>query len=213
MKKTNQSLIDDLTEDLQPINPIMARQGMLWVAAAAFATIVLVVLLLGVWEGLTSGKASAFFFITNGMLAALGGGAAWTVVHMANPQVGNSARPTLWSTLLLVIIPASAIITQSVHGRMDEVVTDIHGFACAIQGITFGMITAVALIFWLRRGAPVSLAAAGTLTGFAAGAIGTFAYGLSCPLDSLAHLAIWHCIPVGFCALAGRFAVPRLIRW
>jgi hypothetical protein len=213
MKRTNQSLIDDLTEDLQPINPVMARQGVLWVAAAAFATVVLVVLLWVVGEGLTSGTASAFFFITNGMLAALGGGAAWTVVHMANPQVGNSARPTLWSTLLLAIIPVSAIITQSAHGRVDEVVTDIHGFTCALQGIAFGMITAVALIFWLRRGAPVSLAAAGTLTGFAAGAIGTFAYGLSCPLDSLAHLAIWHCIPVGFCALAGRFAVPWLIRW
>jgi len=213
MKKSNQSLIDDLTADLQPVRPVLPRQGALWVGAAALGTVILVALLLGVWEGVTSGRASAFFFITNGMLACLGGAAAWTVVRMANPQVGNSAGPVLWSTTLLAILPASAIVTQTVHGRISEVLTDPHGAACAEQGIAFGMITAIALVLWLRRGAPVSLSAAGTLTGFAAGAIGSFAYGLSCPMDSLGHLAIWHCIPVALCALVGRFTVPVLVRW
>lgn len=213
MKKANQTLIDDLTEDLQPIRPVRASHGALWVAGAALLTIALVALLLGVWEGVTSATASPFFFITNGLLAALGGAAAWTVVRMANPQVGNSAGPTLWSILILAIIPASAIITQAVHGGLGEVMTDEHGFDCALQGTGFGIITAAVLTFWLRRGAPVSLPAAGTLTGFAAGAIGTFAYGLACPIDTLPHLAIWHCLPVGFCALLGRFAVPGLIRW
>ncbi|MBL4835805.1 MAG: DUF1109 domain-containing protein [Pseudomonas sp.] len=213
MKKVNETLIDDLIEDLQPIRPVLARQGALWVTGATLVTIALVVLLLGVWEGVISATASPYFFITNGMLAALGGAAAWTVVRMANPQVGNSAGPALWSILLLAIIPASAVVTQTLHGQIEETITDVHGLACAIQGTAFATITATVLVIWLRRGAPVSLTAAGTLTGFAAGAIGTFAYGLACPIDTLPHLAIWHCIPVGFCALIGRMAIPKLIQW
>ena len=51
MKKVNETLIDDLIEDLQPIRPVLARQGALWVAGATLVTIALVVLLLGVWGG------------------------------------------------------------------------------------------------------------------------------------------------------------------
>ena len=47
----------------------------------------------------------------------------------------------------------------------------------------------------------------------AAGAIGTLLYGLSCPIDSVTHLGIWHVVPVAVAAVAGRLIVPRMIAW
>ncbi|MBT8388033.1 MAG: DUF1109 domain-containing protein, partial [Altererythrobacter sp.] len=66
---------------------------------------------------------------------------------------------------------------------------------------------------WLRPGAPVSQQAAGWFTGIASGAIGTLIYGMSCPVDSVTHMGIWHVVPVAVAAVAGRLIVPKLITW
>ena len=54
---------------------------------------------------------------------------------------------------------------------------------------------------------------AGWLTGLAAGSLGALAYNLTCPLDTVAHVGIWHTVPVLAWAVIGRLAVPSLIRW
>ena len=51
------------------------------------------------------------------------------------------------------------------------------------------------------------------MTGLAAGALGSVAYGITCPLDDLAHVGLVHIVPVGIAALIGRLVVPPLIRW
>jgi hypothetical protein len=51
------------------------------------------------------------------------------------------------------------------------------------------------------------------LTGLAAGSLGSLAFGMTCPLDGIAHLGIWHIAPVPLAALAARLIVPPLIRW
>ena len=53
----------------------------------------------------------------------------------------------------------------------------------------------------------------GWLTGLASGALGTLAFGITCPLDGIVHLGLWHVLPVPLAALAARVIVPPLIRW
>lgn len=62
-----------------------------------------------------------------------------------------------------------------------------------------------------RRAGPPN--APGFYTGVAAGALGSLAYGLSCPFDAIGHLGIWHVAPVAVSAALGRLGVPVLIRW
>ena len=213
MNRVPNPLIDELASDLAPVQPLRLWQGIALVALSAIATVVLVELLDGLWRGIISGRASGLFFLANGMFAVVGAASALAVLRMASPRVGNSQEGARWSSAMLLLLPVSALFVLGGSGLYAAASQDIYGFECFLAGSAFGLVTAAALVLWLRRGAPVSLNAAGTLTGVAAGAIGTFAYGLACPIDGIDHLAIWHVAPIGLSALLGRLAIPSLVRW
>jgi hypothetical protein len=114
----------------------------------------------------------------------------------------------------VAILPLTAIVTAMAQGAgADPLFREHVDLHCVFYGSGYSVLVAATLLYWLRRGAPVSLERAGLYLGTAAGALGMFAYGLSCPLDSMSHLGIWHVLPVAGMALLGRLAVPRLLRW
>lgn len=207
------ALIDSLADDLAPVAPLRMRTGLAWVLLAAVATVLLVLVMDGFWHGILTGEASVPYFLANGMLGILGGSSAFAVVRMASPQVGNSQEGARWSAAMLALLPLTALLILGVNGLATAIRHDHAGPDCFLAGIGFGLITAAALVLWLRKGAPVSLTAAGSLTGVAAGAIGSCAYGLACPVDTIAHLGIWHVAPVALLGLVGRYAIPPLVRW
>jgi hypothetical protein len=211
-KKPN-PLVAELAADLEPVRPLKLAHGALIILAAAAVSIALVELTEGLWRGMFDSRVSPFYFITNGMLGLLGAASAMAVVRMAKPQVGNSHEGARWSLGMLLLLPVTALIIVASQGTFAEVVSDPYGLDCFVSGSAFGLITAAALTLWLRRGAPVSLNAAGLFTGVAAGAIGALTYGLACPIDHAGHLGIWHVAPVLLSAVAGRFAIPPLVRW
>ena len=213
MNRVPTSLIDELASDLAPVKPIRLWHGLALVAVTALVTVLLVELLDGLWRGIMAGHASAEFFITNGMLALLGAAASYAVVTMASPRVGNTHEGARWSAIMLVLLPMTALVMLGMSGFGQAVTGDMYGFECFMAGSAFGLLTAGALTVWLRRGAPVSLKSAGTYTGIAAGAIGSFTYGLACPIDDIGHLGIWHVAPVILSGVAGRLAIPPLVRW
>ncbi|WP_100260361.1 DUF1109 domain-containing protein [Qipengyuania seohaensis] len=213
MNRVPNSLIDDLAGDLAPVTPIRLSHGIALVALSAIATVILVELVDGLWRGIVSGQASGVFFIANGMLGMVGAAAALAVLRMASPRVGNTHEGARWSSAMLVLLPLTALAMLGAGGLFSALSSDPYGFHCFLAGAASGLVTAGTLTLWLRRGAPVSLNAAGTYTGIAAGAIGSFAYGLACPIDTIDHLGIWHIAPVALMAMAGRLAIPPLVRW
>ena len=213
MNRVPNPLIAELAEDLEPVRPLRLIHGVILVALAALATIMAVELIDGLWRGMLDGRAAPFYFITNGMLALLGAAAALAVVRMASPHVGNTHDGARWSFAMLGLLPVTAIIMLALQGSFTEVLHDRYGVECFASGTAFGLITAGVLTMWLRRGAPVSINSAGWYTGIAAGAIGSFAFGLACPIDTVGHLGIWHIAPVAVSAVLGRLIVPTLVRW
>lgn len=207
------SLIDELASDLAPVRPLKLAHGIALLAVAVLASIVLVELFEGVWRGIATGRASALFFIANGMFGLLGAAAALAAIRMAAPHVGNSHDGARWALAMATLLPAAALVVLGLQGDWAAVADDPYGFACFLAGAGFGALAFLALLVWLRRGAPVSPRLAGSFTGIAAGALGTFAHGLACPVDTLAHLGSWHVLPVILGGLVGRFALPPLIRW
>jgi hypothetical protein len=212
-KPSPNPLIATLADDLAPVAPLKRRNGWLVALVAAAATVLGVSFYEGLWQAALAGNAAPIFFVTNGLLLLLGLAAAAAVLSLASPAVGNRQDAPKWATAMLAILPLTAVVTTLAGGRAVETLFDPHSLYCLTAGMAASVLTFAALTWWLRRGAPVSTGAAGLWAGIAAGAIGSFAYGLSCPIDSVDHLGVWHIAPVALCGVLGRIVLPRLFRW
>ncbi len=207
-------MIASLTQDLAPVRAFSARDGAALLSVAGVLTVVGVLLVEGLWHGVVDGGASAFFWFTNGLLGLLGLASAGAVIAMASPRVGSRSDAPLWLGAMLAILPIVAVLSlvRQQHG-VEVITNDMYGIHCLSASLFATTLMFASLTVWLRRGAPVSVNAAGWLTGLASGALGTLAYGISCSMDSVSHLGVWHVAPVVIASLAGRLIVPPLIRW
>lgn len=210
---SNQSLIESIAADLTPVRAFDFRHGVILTTLAALVTVLAVAVFDGFWHGIIDGEANAFFFIVNGMLLVLAAATATATIRIASPAVGNRYDGPRWGLAMLGVLPAVALATLIAQGDAHSVVSDPYGINCMLSGLAAALLTAAALVAWLRRGAPVQIERAGMLAGVTAGAVGSLAYGLSCPIDSFGHLAVWHIAPVAIAALLGRLAFPSLLRW
>lgn len=213
MNQRPNPLVQQLAADLQPVRFIRFRDGLLLICLAMLLTVLAVELRTGLWRGAWTGQASAFFVVTTGLLLILGCASAASVLNMASPRVGNVHDGPKWALLMLAVLPLTALIT--LLGKDDNlaVLTDYHGPICLGAALAASVLSALALVYWLRRGAPVSPTSAGLHIGVASTALGSVAYGLSCSADGVVHLGVWHVAPVVVGALIGRFFLSMLLRW
>lgn len=214
MNRNRDHLIAGLTEQLAPVRAIRMRDGIAVVTATALATLTGVEVVEGLWRGILAGEATPFFWVTSGLLLVLGLSACGAVIAMASPGVGNRHDAPRWASAMLAVLPIAAVLSALPHrGAANAIMADAHAGHCVTASLVATLGAFAALVIWLRRGAPVSLAQAGWFTGIGAGALGTLTYGLSCPVDTIGHLGVWHVTPVVIAAIAGRLVVPRLVRW
>jgi hypothetical protein len=213
MNRVPNPLIEQLAAELQPVRSIKFRDGLVLVSLAMLVTLLAVELLHGLWRGAWTGQASAFFVVTSGLLLILGCASTNSVLKMASPGVGNNHDGPKWAMAMLAVLPIAAFVALLGHERGLTSISDHHGLSCFGAGLAASLLCAVALVFWLRRGAPVSPSTAGLYIGVASTALGSAAYGLACAADGVVHLGIWHVAPVLAGALIGRFLLPPLLRW
>ena len=219
---SREDLIAALTADLVPVERVKPSHGAALVGFAFLVASACCVAIFEFWSGMLAGEASAFYWITNGLLLLLGAAATSGLVGGALPRVGARGNAPYWSAAMLAMAPAAAIVTalllEANHdhaGGASGVLADpVNGhWECAMFGTLAGSVVALAAVLFLRRGAPVSLERSAWLTGLAAGSLGALAYNITCPLDTVAHVGIWHTLPVLVWAVIARVAVPPLIRW
>lgn len=220
-----ENLIADLTADLTPVKRVNPREGLILIGAATLIAAIACIAIFEFWMGMFTGEASAFYWITNLLLLVLGMASASALVAGALPHVGARGSAPFWSAAMLAVVPIAAIITvgaieangahahahSHAHSVFDDPMTWY--WECAAYGTAAGLLVAMPTVMFLRRGAPVSLERSGWLVGLTSGALGALAYNITCPLDTIAHVGIWHTAPVLVWALAARLAVPPLIRW
>ncbi|WP_235901234.1 NrsF family protein [Pontixanthobacter aquaemixtae] len=202
-----------MAADLQPVRSIRFRDGLILVTLAIIVTILGVDFIKGLWFNGLSGGASAFFVITNGLLLILGCASVSSALKMAAPRVGNSHDGPKWAMAMAAVLPLAAFVTLIGHDHGTSLLNDPYGLDCFVGGLWAAAATAGALVYWLRKGAPVSPNLAGLHVGVASTALGSVAYGLACPIDGVVHLGLWHVAPVVAGAIIGRYALPRLLRW
>ncbi|BDI61994.1 NrsF family protein [Qipengyuania nanhaisediminis] len=211
------TLIATLSDNLAPVAPVRPQWGLALVLGATLVAAFASVAGFGFWTGILYGDASGFFWITNGMLLVLGMSSSAALVAGALPRVGARSGAPLWSALMLAVIPAAALITVFAARDRDPASSlgepALAYWPCIAAALAAALLIGAAATAFLRRGAPVSPERSGWLTGLAGGALGTLAYGITCPLDSIGHVGLLHTAPVALAAIAGRLAVPPLIRW
>jgi hypothetical protein len=213
MTRSTNKLISEMADELTPVRSLRLRDGVLLVAAAITLTLIAVEVFSGLWCGVWEGNASTFYILTNGLLLILGCASTSSVLRMAAPRVGNQHDGPRWASLGVAILPVAALVTLLGHEHPAEALGSLHGLKCFGAAMLASSLCAVALYLWLRRGAPVSPAAAGVHLGMASTALGSAIYGLACPLDGSIHLGIWHVFPVLLGAVAGRVVIAPLLRW
>lgn len=202
-------LIDELSDDAAPVKVATSRTGRIGLALVALGSFALAAIK-GWRADLWSAAMPTQLWLTLGLLGLLAAAAGGGAVRMARPQVGAAASGTGWALAGVTTLLFAALIAI-VGGSHDASVAG--GWRCTAYGSLFGVATFLFLAAWLKRGAPVQPERAATLAGIAAGAVGGFAISLDCPSNAIAHVGIWHLLPILIGAAAGRLLLPRLLRW
>jgi hypothetical protein len=209
------ALIAALADKTAPVRRVHPAEGSALIALATLAAALAMIALFDFWHGIASGQASPFFWITNGLLLLLGAASTMALVVGALPRVGARPNAPGWTLAMLGVLPLAAIIriakAPDIHAHSG--LTDPYGWHCVSSALVAALVVGAAAVLFMRRGAPVAIVRQAWLTGLTAGSLGSLAFGMTCPLDGIAHLGIWHVAPVPLAALTARLIVPPLIRW
>lgn len=203
-------LIDELSADARPVRVATSGTGRIGLLLVALASCVLAAATYGRRGDVMTAQMPTQLWLTLGLFGILAAAAGGGAVRMARPQVGAASSGTGWALAGVALLLVAALAAAA--GGSHEAGFD-GGWRCAALGSLFGVATFLFLAAWLKRGAPVQPELAATLAGIAAGAVGAFAISLDCPSNAIAHVGIWHLVPVAVGAIAGRLLLPRLLRW
>lgn len=207
-------LIEELCGDLAPVATVSVRRGRVLLFAAMLAATLAIAMIWGLRPDVTHFAPDPVVLFASGLFAILAIAAGWLVTRMGVPAVGNHYEGWIWPALSLALLPVAALFAawktpQLAHAHAVHAL----GADCLLWGILAGLIPALAMTIWLRRGAPTSPERAGFMIGLVGGASGAFAITLECDFPGIVHPAIWHLAIVGVGAALGRIALPPLLRW
>lgn len=214
MAQNSDDLIAGLVADLKPVQPLRQARGMQLALLALVSGAIGIAALSGLRADLLAGRPDAVALLSAGLFLVLALASSWAVVDMARPYVGIRREGWGWTAVMAGVLPAAAlvlILAAWLRGVSSGLALD--GADCLRLGLGWGLLTAAALVLWLRRGAPSLPQRAGLLVGVAAGAAGIFAVSLYCPHNDLVHIGTWHGLTVVLAGISGRLAIPRLISW
>ncbi len=214
MPDKTKNLIAGLVAELKPVAPLRKRGGMTLAVLALSGGIAIMLVPFGPRADLAAGQPDAMMLTSAGLFLVLALASSWAVVDQARPYVGIRREGWGWTALMAGVLPGAALVLMALAWlRGEPTGFALDGGNCMQFGLGLGLVTAAALVGWLRRGAPSRPDRAGLLTGVAGGAAGIFAVSLYCPHNDLVHIGIWHGLTVVLAGAAGRLVIPRLIAW
>ena len=138
-------------------------------------------------------------------------GAAFAL-RSAVPGRGPRAMET---ALIVVVASGSALLLLHEPFRGNVPLTGFieTGLPCAFGILIFAAVPWIALLWAVRRGAPLSAGLDGALIGSAAFFSSFALMRVNCPIDERSHLLVWHFLPavagIALSAWAGIFLLRR----
>ena len=216
-------LIAAMVADLSPVAALRPSSGLIAGLAATALTTGVVALLFGWRADILAGHPSMLVVARSSVLLLGGGAMLLGAVLTALP-----GRDDRWASraggLLLGVLPLG-LAALAVCATVGDAplsfaaplsfgeVGGLSAARCLAISLGCALLVAGAITLWLCRAAPTRLARAGWLSGWAAGALGTFAYSLYCPSNTLEFAATIYPAAVLLSAALSRLILPQLVRW
>jgi hypothetical protein len=140
--------------------------------------------------------------------------ATWVAFRLSRPTttLPSAVRPLIVPALLLLGAVIYELVTIPSSGWLARA-TGMNGFMCLANIVFLSFVPLSAVVFALRRGAPMSPAVTGAAAGLLAGALGATVYATHCTDDSPLFVAIWYTQAIGFMALGGMLVGQYVLRW
>ena len=206
--------IDSLVADLRPVRPMSGRIGMAIVIGMAALAVLMTAIGFGLRPDVLALHPSELVLLRSGTLLLVGLSAAAAVIASAQPGVGLRRGGWRWALAAAALFPLTSLLLVLGGAEFPAWIFTARSVPFCL-GISLVGALAIAgpLVLWLRRGAVTEQARVGWLVGLTAGALGTFAYNLACPSDTVHYAAVWYTLTVATAAVIGRLTVPPLLRW
>jgi len=205
-------LIDALAAGLEPVRP--ARIHPLWLAGAFGASVVGVLLMLGLRPDLPSAMTGPTFWLKALYSTAMAGAALILVTRLGRP--GVTSRRALYGVFAIVgmaIIFAGVELALTPTADWTRSWLGLTWTLCARNILLMSVFAAPLIWLGARPLAPTRPMASGAALGLLTGAIAATAYGLHCPEATAPFVATWYtlgmALAAGIGAVIGRFA----LRW
>lgn len=213
IKQTIEALVGDLT----PVKPLRLWGGVALGLGATGLAALLIWLSIGFRADIAAGHPAPIVLVRAAVL--LAGGCAMLMAALRSAVPGQPhGGASLVGTALLGLFPIALMglllsaIMAGDRPHFDEV--DAFGAArCLALALCASLLVAGALAAWMRLAAPTDVAHAAWLNGWAAAALGTFAYSLYCPASTLGFVATVYPGAMLIVAVMLRSILPRLLRW
>ncbi|HEY3180404.1 MAG TPA: DUF1109 domain-containing protein [Casimicrobiaceae bacterium] len=191
-----------------------ARRYAIALGWGAFASALLMAILLGVRPDISAAARLPMFWIKLAFPAALAVGGLFAALRMSRPggRLGN--------LLVALAAPVAALWLLSVYALLDAPASErtrlVLGGTWQYCLLSVPLLSAPILVatFWAMKGlAPTRLSLAGASAGLLAGAIGAFVYAFHCPEMQAPFLGTWYVAGMSIPAAAGALLGPLLLRW
>jgi hypothetical protein len=147
-----------------------------------------------------------------GLIAVLGAGVA---ILSADP-VRSPRRGLRWILVCIVAILASGWLIDASANGLPDVVRRLdwsQGLQCVWKMVALSIPPAIALGFFIRRGAPTDRAGTALAAGLSSAAWGAFVFVFACPSDDPLYIAVWYTVGCSIVTILGRAILLRLSRW
>ena len=207
-------IIDDLVDQLQPVQRMRAGQAWGGIGLALIFAIGLVWAFIGLRDDVLLGQPHPMVLFRVGVLLLLGVAAAMAALASAKPGSSSNQNGWRWALAAALIVPVASLASWALGGEdVWPVFLAKSGRQCLLFSMNSAVIIGGVIVVWLRQGAPTNITRTSWMIGIAAGAFGTAAYSLHCPSISLGYAGFWYSLAVILSAVLARLTVPLFIRW
>jgi hypothetical protein len=208
----HQALVERMVAELRPIRrlwPVSVRL-LLWIALEL--GILLLLVRHGYRPDLAEQLRNPWHLLGFGGFAACGVIAAGFALRTAIP--GREIRATEMAALLLLTgaLCALLLFAEPINANVSLRTFIDTGLPCALGIAICGSLPWLALLWAVRRGAPLAAVASGVLTGAAALLFSCALMRVYCPIDERLHLLVWHFVPAVAGIVLSAFAGFVLMR-
>lgn len=212
---TDQNLIQSLCDDLTPVRAhSVERQLFTATAAGSAVSFVALTYSFGIQPALGTVAGVGPLLVKLGYTLTLAGLALGAVRTLARPggTIGSMLKSASVSFAILGGLAGFQLV-RSPDIQLDNFLLGGAWNACPFWIATLSLPLLVALLWSLRRQAPVRLRAAGGMAGLASGALAAAIYAFACAEASAGFVMVWYSLGIAISTAAGAALGPRLLRW